>query len=342
MKPGKRPTVNDVAAEAGVGASTVSRYVRGAKSVSADVAQRIELAVAKLRYEPNALARSLRVGRTRTLGVLFPHVSNIFYADALRAIEEEAQRHGFTVLLLTHEEDKRLQATQLIALKQHQTDGLLLIAAAGTEPDEVRQLVGSTPLVALDRALGEEWDSVTLNNEKAGWQATEYLLKQGHRNIIAITTHRDLSTLKQRFAGYVGALDNVAAQPCLIVFTSAKQLEEDLVACFERQNLPATAILALSYSIGVGALHAMKRAGISLRETGFIVIDEMEFATLMDPAITTISQPADQLARLAFQRLHHRMLGARDQTSHVTLDGEMMVRESCGLLEKALPKRPCF
>jgi LacI family transcriptional regulator len=119
------------------------------------VAQRIESAVTKLRYEPNALARGLRVGRTRTVGVLFPHVANVFYANALRAIEEEAQRQGFTVLLLTHEENKSLQATQLVALKQNQTAGVLLIAAAGTQPQEVRQIIGSTPLVAFDRSLGE-------------------------------------------------------------------------------------------------------------------------------------------------------------------------------------------
>jgi DNA-binding LacI/PurR family transcriptional regulator len=336
MKPGKRPTVNDVAREAGVGASTVSRYVRGAKSVSADVAQRIELAVAKLRYEPNALARGLRVGRTRTIGVLFPHVSNIFYADALRAIEDEAQHHGFTVLLLTHGEDNRLQASQLIALKQHQTDGLLLIAAAGTQPDEVRQLVGSTPLVALDRSLGDEWDSVMLDNLKAGRQATEHLLAQGHRNIVAVTTAKDLSTLKQRFAGYAAALAAAGAAPSLVTFISPKQLEDDLAARFEDKTDktgPATAVLALSYSIAVGVLHAMKRTGLSLRETGFIAIDDIEFATLMDPALTTISQPADQLARMAFQRLHHRILGETDRTIHAKLDGELIVRESHGCVK---------
>jgi DNA-binding LacI/PurR family transcriptional regulator len=336
MKPGKRPTVNDVAIEAGVGASTVSRYVRGAKSVSPDVAQRIELAVAKLRYEPNALARGLRVGRTRTIGVLFPHVSNIFYADALRAIEDEAQHHGFTVLLLTHGEDNRLQASQLIALKQHQTDGLLLIAAAGTQPDEVRQLVGSTPLVALDRSLGDEWDSVTLDNFKAGKQATEHLLEHGHRNIVAITASRDLSTLKQRFAGYVAALDAAGAQPAPLTFTSPRQLEDDLAACFKDRTRPATAVLALSYSIAVGVLHAMKRTGLSLPDIGFIAIDEIEFATLLDPALTTISQPADKLARMAFQRLHQRILGETDQTSHAKLDGELIVRESHGCVKISL------
>ena len=173
-----------------------------------------------------------------------------------------------------------------------------------------------------------------MDNIKAGRQATEHLLAHGHRNIVVITTSRDLSTLKQRFDGYAAALNAVGAATSCITFSSPEQLANDLVACLITKKRPATAILALSYSIAVGTLHAMKRTGLSLRETGFIAIDEIEFATLLDPAITTISQPADKLARIAFQRLHRRILGATDQTIHVKQDGELIVRESQGRIRQ--------
>jgi LacI family transcriptional regulator len=98
----------------------------------------------------------------------------------------------------------------------------------------------------------------------------------------------------------------------------------------ERETAPVTAILALSYSIAVGVLHAMKHAGILLRTTGFIVIDEMEFATLLPPPVTTLSQPADRLARLAFDRLLSPIHGEADRTTHIMLEGELITRESSG------------
>jgi LacI family transcriptional regulator len=330
MQNGRRPTITDVANIAGVGASTVSRYVRHAKSISPAMRARIEGAIATLGYEPNILARSLRVGRSRVIGILVPHVTNIFYANAVRAIENEAHQQGFTVLLLTHHEDQGSQDRQLTVLKQFQCDGIILIPAAGTDAARISEIVGATPLVALDRALGKAWNSVTLDNAKAARQTTEHLLWHGHRHIIAVTAPYQLDTLKRRLKGYVDTLESAGLSPEIITMRTPDQLQAELLNSFGRLRSPATAVLSLSYTITVGVLHAFRACGISLRDRALIAIDDLEFATLLDPPLTTLAQPADRLGQLAVGRLFERMEDDTSTVSHGKIDGQLIVRGSCG------------
>ena len=332
----ERPTIVDVAEAAGVGASTVSRYVRGAKSVSSGVARRIETAIAQLGYQPNVLARGLRVGHTRVIGVLFPHVSNMFYANALGAIETEAHRQGFTVLLLTHNEDRQLQETQLSTLKRFQCDGIILIAAAETDAARVQEILGSTALVALDRPLGKKWDSVTLQNYKAARIITEHLVRHGHRYIVAITAPYRIDTLIQRQRGYRDALRHAGLHAQVVALREPEQLRQELLHLFQSGHSPA--LLSLSHSVTVAALLGLRESGFSLRSTAFAAVDDLEFATLLDPPLTTLVQPAEQLALLALERLLLRMRGGEGEVSHLRLPGKLVVRESCGCV--GTPDRP--
>lgn len=330
MRDKKRPTVTDVATVAGVGASTVSRYVRHAKSISPRMRERIEEAITKLGYEPNILARGLRVGHTRVIGVLVPHVTNIFYAAAVRAIEDEARDRGFTVLLLTHHENHRSQERQLNVLRQFQCDGIVLIPASGTSVDRIKELIGTMPLVALDRALGKEWDSITLHNYAAGKEATKHLLGHGHKRIVAVTAPHQLDTLERRLKGYTEAVQNAGLTPEVVLWQSSDQLRTALTSSLKRTRAPATAILTLSYSITVNVLHALRACDISLRTKALVAIDDLEFATLVDPPLTTLIQPAEKLGSLAIDRLFERMDGTENAVSHRRIDGTLVTRGSCG------------
>src|ERR1700728_68530 len=243
MKEIKRPTIIDVARTAKVGSSTVSRHVRGGKSVSPDVARRIEVAIAQLGYEPNTLARSLRVGRTQTLGVLFPHVNNVFFGNAIRTIQNEARISGFTVMLLTHQEEAKLQQEQLASLKRSQVDGIILVPAAETNVAQVRALLGDTPVVAFDRSLGSAVDSVMLDNYRAAREATEHLLGHRHAHIVAVNAPYKLQPLHSRFKGYREAMEAAGKQAETIVLHGSEQLRKELCAALQRKREPATAIL---------------------------------------------------------------------------------------------------
>jgi LacI family transcriptional regulator len=330
MKEIKRPTIIDVARAAKVGSSTVSRHVRGGKSVSPEVARRIEIAIAQLGYEPNTLARSLRVGRTQTLGVLFPHVNNIFYGHAIRTIQMEARSHGFTVMLLTHQEEPKLQQEQLASLKRSQVDGVILVPAAETNVAQVRALLGTTPVVAIDRSLGSAVDSVVLDNYKAAREATEHLLGHHHSQIVSVTAHYKLHPLQSRLKGYKEAMDAAGRTPETIIWRDAEQLRNELSLALQRKRGPATAILSMSYSVSIAILSALRDSKIALHEIGFIGIDDMEFASFINPSLTAVAQPAEQLARLAVEQLLRRTAGVKESPVQVVLPGTMILRTSCG------------
>jgi LacI family transcriptional regulator len=330
MQENKRATLIDVANAAGVGASTVSRYVRGGKSVSQRVAKRIEAAIAALGYEPNTLARGLRVGRSQTLGVLVPHVNNVFFGNALRTIQMEAQRRGFTVMLLMHQEDAKLQQEQLASLKRSRVDGIVLVPAANTSAQAVRALLEGTPVVAFDRPLHKTIDSITLENLNAGKIATEHLLGHGHRHILAVTGDYELHPLEWRMKGFQRAMESAGKTPEEICLRDPEQLSQDLCKALQRGRSPVTAILSLSYSVTISILKVLHDRKIPLRSIAFIGIDDLEFASLLDPELTTITQPTNQLAQMAVDQLMKRIEGSEGHPIRVAIPGKLTVRSSCG------------
>lgn len=339
MNDTKRPTIIDVARSAGVGASTVSRHVRGGQSVSAAVAKRIGIAIAQLGYEPNTLARSLRVGRTQTLGVLFPHVNNIFFGNAIHTIQSEARRSGFTVMLLTHQEDPKLQQEQIASLKRSQVDGIILVPAADTNAAQVRALLGTVPMVCFDRPLGSGSDSVLLDNLLAGRQSTEHLLFHKHGRILSVTAPYKLQPLQGRLKGHVEAMQAANKRVETVLWYDAGQLKHDLELALRRKRAPATAVLSMSYSTTIAILGALHECNIRLSDIGLIGIDDLEFASFVSPSITTLAQPAEQFARLAVEQLLKRTAGATGAPVHVTLPGTLILRGSCGCKNPA-PRHP--
>jgi LacI family transcriptional regulator len=330
MSEKKRATVIDVALAAGVGASTVSRYVRGGQSVSPAVAGRIEEAISQLGYEPNYLARGLRGGRTQTLGVLVPHVNNVFFGNAIRIIQVEAQRRGYTVMLLMHQEDARVQEAQLASLKRSRVDGIILVPAAETSAERVRRILGETPVVAFDRSLHSKMDAITLDNRGAGQQATEHLLWHKHQQIVAVTAPYKLQPLQRRLKGHQEAMDAAGCKTETIVLHNSEQMGRELAAMLRRKRSAPTAILSVSYTLSIAILGGLRDHGIALEEVGFIGIDDLEFANFVVPELTTVAQPTEQMAQLCVEQLMRRIEEAADQPVRISLPGILRVRASCG------------
>ncbi len=294
------------------------------------MSKRIGIAIAELGYEPNTLARSLRVGRSQTLGVLFPHVNNVFFGNAIRTIQLEARRSGFTVMLLMHQEDAQLQQEQLASLKRSQIDGIIIVPAAETNVAQVRAILGNTPVVTLDRPLGSSIDSVMLDNQMAGLRATEHLLWHKHRHILSVTAPYKLYPLHSRLKGHKEAMATAGRKVETVIWHDAEQLTRELCSALQRKRAPATAVLSMSYSITIAVLSALRDSDIPLAQIGFIGIDDLEFASFLDPSLSAVAQPAEQFARLAVERLLQRIGGAADGPVQVTLPGKLIVRASCG------------
>jgi LacI family transcriptional regulator len=250
----------------------------------------------------------------------------------------EARSSGFTVMLLTHQEEAKLQQEQLASLKRSQVDGVILVPAAETNVARVRAILGGTPVVAFDRSLGSAIDSVLLDNYKAGREATEHLLGHRHSHIVAVSAPYKLHPLQSRLKGYKEAMDTSGKRTEIIIWQNAEQLRSELCLALQRKRGPATAIVSMSYSVTIAILSALHDSNIRLNDIGFIGIDDMEFASFLNPPLTTVAQPAEQFARLAVQQLLRRTAGTNESPVQVTLPGNMMLRASCGCKPTA-PKR---
>jgi LacI family transcriptional regulator len=328
-----RPTVLDVARIAEVGASTVSRYLRGSKSVSAAVSERIAFAVRQLGYQPNELARGLRGGSTNTIGIVFPQVTNLFFSNCVQIAEEEARKSGYTVMLLTHQENPEIQASHLATLQRYRVDGIILTAAEGTDIESFRLQAGNIPIVALDRPLWKECPSVLLKNRDAGKIATQHMLSHGHKDIVCVTTSQEMYTFKERLIGYTQIMRQAGLQPRVLTAVDYQQLIPEVTRFLKSADRPA-ALLSLSNMATFSAVSAAKGLGIYFGKTwSFIGFDDFDFAPLLESPLTTVRQPAKEIALAALQLLFQQMAGPNSKVqAHIRFAAELMLRSSCGCL----------
>jgi LacI family transcriptional regulator len=334
----RRPTVTDVARMAKVGASTVSRYLRGI-SIRSDAALRVSAAIKQLGYTPDEAARALRGGSTRTIGLVVPQVDNTFFSRAIQAIESEAHRRGFAIILLLHEEDKDRQLQQLGTLRRYRADGVILASATGSTPDEIASVLGETPAVAFDRALSMDFDSVMLRNREAARVATDHLLRHGHTGVACVTAKTDLVTFRERILGYTDAMHSAGHKPQVMEALDYSDLRLMLASALSHRQHP-DALLSLSNMATGSILFAFNDMGLAAKDRlPLIGFDDFDFAPLMNPALTVIRQPVDLMVRYALDLLFRKIDGREKVTSPgdapqgaqiITLAGELVCRRSCG------------
>jgi LacI family transcriptional regulator len=326
----KRATVIDVAALAEVGASTVSRYLRNVP-VKPAVAKRIREAVETLGYELDETARALRVGRTRTIGVILPKISNVFFSQAMQLIEEEARQRGCTVIPLTHQDRMSQQQDNLAKLRRYRADGVIITCAPGTLATDVQVALPHIPIVAFDSYLSSEIDSVLLRNREAARIGTEHLLGHGYKNIACVTGRPDIYSFKERIAGYTEVMTSRQLRPNVITAPDYDQLRFLLGVALQGKNRPA-ALLSLSDFATLNVLTAFRELALKAADRVPIIgFDDFGFAPLVDPPLTVIRQPIETMVRYALNMLFSRIDGtASKETQAISLPGELICRRSCG------------
>lgn len=326
----KRPTVTDVAKMADVGASTVSRFLRGA-SVSKKASARIADAVARLGYHPDETARALRIGRTSTIGVIIPQVANMFYSRAVQLIEEEAGKRGCAVILLTHQEDLEQQRVQLSTIRRYRADGVILAPAAGSSYQDIRHSLPGTPLVAIDRFISPEMDSVVLRNHEAALTATEHLRRHGYKSIAAVVSRPEIASFAQRIEGYTEAMKAHSLKPWVLQAPDHDQLRSVLGSALLSHKKP-DALLSFSNRVTQSILMTYEELGI--QHSGHLPLigfDDFELATLVDPPISVVRQPTENMVRHAINLLFRRIDGEEPSDPQtIQLLGQLVFRRSCG------------
>jgi len=326
----KQPTVLDVARVAHVGASTVSRFMRGV-SVRHTAAERIRAAIEQLGYAPNETARCLRGGQSRTIGIVLPKISNTFFSEATQMMEEEARRQGWSVILLTHQDRMEQQREHLLTLRRFRADGVVLVAAPGSRIQDIRSALPGIPLVAMDSFLSPEIDSVLLKNRDAAKIATEHLLSHGYRRIACAGAKPEIYSIGERIAGYTDAVLGAHFQPQLIIAPDYEQLRYMFGSAIRCKRSP-DAILCLSDFATLHVLTTFDELGVGRnKRIPLIGFDDFGYSSLIDPPLTVIRQPVEKMARYALASLFRRIKGdGQEEVQEISLPGELVLRRSCG------------
>lgn len=333
------PTIRDVAKRAGVAPITVSRVINRAGLVSQETRKRVEAAIAELEYVPNVLARSLRSKRTNTLALLVTDITNPFWTTVARGVEDAASECGFSVILCNTDESEVEQEKYLNVLLQKQVDGFLLVPATSEwDSAEVIQKQG-TPVVVMDRRVPRaQVDVVRSDSEGGAYQLVQVLLNLGHRRIAVLAGPATVSTAADRVAGYRRALaeagiDSGAEQVYHGEFTLASGYDMTQRALSTTPR--PTALFATNNFIGIGALRALRDAGLRVPEDMALVsFDDLPAELVVDPFLTVAAQPAYEMGKCATELLLARLneMGAptRAEFREIVLPTQLIIRRSSG------------
>jgi LacI family repressor for deo operon, udp, cdd, tsx, nupC, and nupG len=339
-------TIRDVARRAGVSVATVSRVVNhSAHRVSAPTRRRVLEAVQALGYQANVIAQGLKKRASRTVALIVPDISNPFFPAIARGIEDVASQHGYAVLLCNTYEDLARERAYLDLLRKRWVDGVIF-ATAGTNTAHLRALRREgRPVVLVARDVdGVRIDAVLVDNFSGSYQATAHLLRLGHRRIAHIAGPASLHVARERRRGYERALADAGLPPSSIVVGEGDFTADGgrrAVAAWLQRQVEFTAVVAANDLMAIGALEALRAAGRRVPDDVAVVgFDDITFASLVQPALTTVAQPKYRMGQLAMQRLLELMAGASPAGRRMVLEPQLIVRESCGARRAAPAAAP--
>lgn len=330
--------MNEVAAAAQVSIFTVSAVVNGTATVSDALRGRVLKAIEETGYKRNALARSLKTGETRTIGLTVGDITNPFYTDVVSVIQQVLHRAGYAVMLCCNDRDIMLQADHIELLKSRMVDGLIISPTGDDET--LRAILADTeiPIVLIDRILeGFDCDSVVLDNRAAVMEATRYLVGLGHRRIGFISGKLDSFTGRERLAGYYAALDEAGIGREEDLAQLGNYREEsayDSAIQLLTSSNPPTAIFSSNNLMVIGVMRALRDLGLRCPEDVSVTgIDDFPWADVFRPQLTTVAQPVRIIGEQAAGLLLKRLADDTDTAArHIVLKGRLIVRESCRAL----------
>jgi len=331
-----RTTIIDVAAEAGVHPSTVSRVLTGhaGSTIRPATRQRVLAATHRLGYRPSAVARSLRLQRTLTLGMLVPDITNPFFSSIIKGAEDAARQRAYNLILCNSEDDPQREATYLRVLRDRQVDGLLIASSQMADNTIAELRWEGFPFVLLNRATQSAEDlAVVVNNHAAAVEVVAHLAALGHRRVGHIAGPQNTTTGVDRREGYrAGVLAyDLADEPELVVEANAFSEEAGHRALGIMLAGPArpTAVFAANDLIAIGMLQRLRQIGSHVPDDLSIVgFNDIPLAGLLEPALTTVRVPQLEMGAAGAHLLIDRLEGRPIGDVRLTLPTQFVVRAS--------------
>lgn len=335
MVKSSRPTISDVAKAAKTGKTSVSRYLNGEQHLlSDDLRQRIEQTIARLDYRPSQMARGLKRGRTRLIGLIIADITNPYSVDVLSGIEAACREQGFTPLVCNTNNEINQEQHYLDLLRSYQVEGIV-VNAVGMREDALNRLQQSAlPMVLIDRKIPDfACDVVGLDNAQAATTATEHLVQQGFEAILFLS--EPLGTVNTRrerqeaFRRTLSRYPHVRAESAGVPLHDNDTLDNTLRQFHASHRGMRKAIISANGALTLQVARALRRLGLNWgSDIGLLGFDELEWAELAGVGITTLKQPTWQMGYAALEQVVSRIEGNNDPVREQSFSGELIVRGS--------------
>ncbi|ELU9849418.1 substrate-binding domain-containing protein [Vibrio cholerae] len=333
-------TMKDIARLAGVSTSTVSHVINKSRFVSDEIAERVNNAAQQLNYAPSALARSLKMNRTKTIGMLVTTSTNPFFGEVVKGVERSCYHQGYNLILCNTEGDNQRMKASINTLLQKRVDGLLLMCSTlEGERLDVFDRYPDIPIVVMDWGpILFASDKIQDNSLQGGYMAAKHLIECGHKEIGCITGPLIRHQAQMRYEGYKRALAEagIAINPDWIVESDFEceggyQAFEKL---YQRGKLPS-ALFISNDMMAMGVIQAASQRGLRVPDDlSLIGYDDVHIAKFMTPALTTIHQPKYRLGKAAVDTLLYRLENPDTTAQVVQLEPTLVVRSSVCSLNK--------
>jgi DNA-binding LacI/PurR family transcriptional regulator len=331
-------SIKDIAQAASVTPGTVSRALRDSPRVNPETKRRIQQIADEMGYSPDAQARSLVEGRTRTVGVVVTTMTDPFIGGIVQAIENTAHDHGYSLILASSNDLPEREIAAAETLQSKRVDGVIVTSSRVGVLYQGRLEKLGVPVVLINSLVehrGRHTYSIGVDNRHGGFLATEHLVGLGHRRIAYVASPGDRSDCVERLAGYTEALvrAGIDLDPSLQVKGTGRpgggQRALPLLLALEERP---TAVFCYNDMTAIGLIHAARAADLSLpQDLAVVGFDDIVFARYAHPTLTTVAQPVVELGRGAMEivlGLDRDRQAKEEEVKNVTVKGKLVVRES--------------
>lgn len=322
--------ISDVAKLAGVSSATVSRVINGSAKVSEEKVKRVMEAIEVTGFKPNEIARSLYKKSSRIIGYIVPSILNIFLNEIGRAIEDEAFQNGYKMILCNSDENPKKEAAYIQMLTAMNADGIIITANNDNLDEEIRNC--PLPIVVLDKEASSRYTAVVQSDNYSGGRiSTEHLLECGCRHPVLMRGPQKYSSGRQRFLGYVDVCNEHGIQP---LFIDSRFSSNDGLRCTQEllERFPyADGILAVNDMTVLSIYKVLSARGRRVPEDIMIVgYDGVELGGLMNPALTTVMQPIEEIGRLSAKIIIDQVADKNPDCRENILPVQLKVRQTTG------------
>lgn len=325
-------TIRDVAKLAGVSVATVSRVLNKNGYVNKETEQKVMKAIEQLHYQPNAVARGLAGKQTGTIALILPDISNPFFPEIARGVEDVAQRHGYTVILCNSDDQGHKERSYIEVLKKKYIDGIIFASNTLGEDDLEKMRRNDIPLVVLDRAPNSQLCSVVRSQNFEGAKlAVQHLLDTGCKKIAHIYGPQEFVTAKKRMAGYEESVMHFPWYTPSLMVPGHFRVDGGLQAVKElmARHPDVDGIFAGNDLMAIGALKGLHQMGIKVpHDVALIGFDGIGLTQITEPELSTVAQPIYEMGTLAAKVLIEKIETGLDEDRLYELDVTLVERDS--------------